>query len=851
MSDWVRRLMHGTQALWRRLAPIAGRVSLALANALATLGRALGWAQAQFARLPISGLGWAMLGFLLLSAVYIAVTPPFEAYDELKHYALVNALGNGGLPVANAQGGALWGEHASQPLLYYALAAVLTSPIDQSDFVNYLVFNPFASLHDPFTLGNKNLLLTTLDAPRTQGAPLAVLVLRVANALIALTTLYAVHRIGKRIFVQRPSVALLAVLLTAFNPAFIATSASVSNASLAIALNAVALWQIVRLWQEGLKLDRSALLALTLAVGVAVHLSALFFVLLALAVGLAVARRNRAWAGLAVLAGLLVGTLALLNGWWFVRNFQLYGDLSGLSVMSSAAGLRQTPLTLEGVLSAFASFRASYWGVFGVNNVAMPMWLYFVFDALTFVALFGVAFLFAQLYAIRDFAHARRELFGALLLLCVWLVGLLAYAVTLITLERTDGRLLFPFISAISPLLAAGLIEVLWWLLYFLTPPDRSYVRATDAVPSEVLHPNVVWTGRWLAVFAFVAPLAVIVPTYAPAQPLATLPATATPVYARYGDAVELVGYDFGALDRRYSPTETMPITLYWRALAPAPVDYRLSVGVVAPNGEVVGKLDTLPSLGKLRTSTWQADALYADTSYVRLQGDPKLFYAFRVHVTLWDDVQRARLPIADVDGAPIAHVLLDGGVVAFPRLLTQFSGAADLSRMDARGREFGVAREDGQFTRHLRLEQFSYDARLRELVLIWDTLDEMATDYAFFAHILDENGDIIGQKDVRPQMPTRFWRFGERLFILHSMAFPNGLGSGSYTLIVGVYDPTTMARLTLQANEDAPPFDFVRLFGFEIDDSGAFVSEELETLQPVPTPTNAAELAPAPAPTP
>jgi hypothetical protein len=851
MNDWTGRLMGWGASAWRAISPILARGALMLANALAALGRAIGWMQAQFARLPISALGWAMLGFLLLSAVYIAVTPPFEIYDELKHYALVNSISNGGLPVASAQGGALWGEHASQPLLYYALAALATSPIDQSDFVTYLVFNPFASPYDTFTLGNKHLLLTTLDAPRTQGAALAVMVLRALNALIALGTLYAVHRIGRRIFVQRPSVALLGVLLTAFNPAFIATSASVGNASLAIALNALVLWQVVRLWQEGFMLHRSALLALTLAIGIAVHLSALFFMLFALAVGVAVARRNRAWAGLAVLLGLVVGASALLNGWWFVRNFQLYGDASGLSVMASAAGLRQTPLTLEGVLSAFAGFRATYWGVFGVNNVALPFSFYFVFDLLTFVALFGVAFLFAQLHAIRDFAHARRELFGALLLLWVWLIGLLAYAVTLVTLERADGRLMFPFISALSPLLAAGLIEVLWWLLYFLTPPDRSYVRATDAVPAEVLHPNAVWAGRWLALFAFVAPLAVIVPTYAPPTPLEALPAGATPVYARYGDAVELVGYEFDTLNRRYSPTETVPITLYWRALAPASSDYRLSVGVVSPQGQTIGKLDTLPILGKLRTSTWQTGSIYADTSYVRLQGDLTLSYAFRVQVTLWDDAQRTRLPITDADGAPIAHVLLDGGVIAFPRLLTQFSGAADLSRMDARGREFGEARDDGQFARYLRLEQFSYDARLQELVLIWDTLNEMDTDYAFFAHVLDESGTIVGQKDVRPQMPTRFWRFGERLFTLHALAFPDGLRAGSYTLIVGVYDPVTMARLTLQADEEAPRFDFVRLFGFEIGEDGAFVSEELEALQPVPTPTTAAELAPAPAPTP
>ena len=67
--------------------------------------------------------------FVALSVSYSVVTPIFEASDELWHYPVVQYIAAGhGLPVQTpVDRPGLWKQQASQPPLYYALAALLTA----------------------------------------------------------------------------------------------------------------------------------------------------------------------------------------------------------------------------------------------------------------------------------------------------------------------------------------------------------------------------------------------------------------------------------------------------------------------------------------------------------------------------------------------------------------------------------------------------------------------------------------------------------------------------------------------------------------------------------------------------
>ena len=106
------------------------------------------------------GVALILAASFLLFCLYNALTPPFEASDELWHFPLVQFLATGhGLPVQHAgqtDSDAPWRQEASQPPLYYLMAAVVTAPIDSSNWRELRRINPHADNGVPTRDGNAN-----------------------------------------------------------------------------------------------------------------------------------------------------------------------------------------------------------------------------------------------------------------------------------------------------------------------------------------------------------------------------------------------------------------------------------------------------------------------------------------------------------------------------------------------------------------------------------------------------------------------------------------------------------------------------------------------------------------------
>lgn len=820
----LRPVFGAMDTAMRRVADWGNRLVVALHPVFSVLNKVLQRVVAWLGRVQflLSGLQWILAFFLLAGVFYTVATPPLEAQDELKHYQLVRVLGNGGLPVQHPDAPMVWGEHASQPLLYYVLASLLDSRIDTSDFYTVTQPNPHARPRDWGAIGNVNgLLHDNVPAPPT-GTALSVYLLRLINVGVAMVTLLAVHRVGQVVSPKRPAVALLAVGITAFNPMFVFTVAQVGNASLAIALNSLLIWACVRVLVDGIHGRTTAAIVLLVALGAVVHMATLALLPVVVAVWAYRARKDNRWAQFAGACFLLIWAFILLAGWWYYRNLQLYGDGLGLGVMVQLAQTRTEALTLQALLNEFAHFRVSYWGLFGAENLLMNVFLYAVFDLFTFSAILGVVFVIAQLYAIRDFAHARAELRVLVLLAGVLGAGMVAYFVWMLHVDKVAGAMLFPFMAATSPLLAVGFMEWVWWLVFVTTPLDRSYVRAGDAVPAEVLHPNAVWVGRWFAMVALLVPFIMIQPAYMPPAPLAEVPADITPVYARYGD-IELVGYD--VMNRRYTPSELVEVTFYWRAVAPIADNYMLSIALVDASGAEIGKVDSYPALGRLRTSRFVVGAVYADTYYLRLSDRLLRPQTVRVQATWWDDTHAQRLPIVDENARPLEAVLLDVGAVVSPSLLTQFTGVITLQDVPHLHREFGSTH---------RLEAFALDEQSGQFIAVWEAIGFTDGLYTAFVHVLGRDGAWLGGVDVMPALPTRYWRMGERFYTEHAL---KGLLAGlppseGYQLVVGLYDGVTGERAPLPEVVENP-YNGYSVLTFAIRDDGTFFAPALEALRP------------------
>src|SRR5512135_1161878 len=83
----------------------------------------------------------------VLAALYSVTVPLFETPDEQTHFPLVQRLAHGeGLPLQRVGERTLWSQEGSQPPLYYALSAAVTSWIDTTDLPAVLYANPHAEI---------------------------------------------------------------------------------------------------------------------------------------------------------------------------------------------------------------------------------------------------------------------------------------------------------------------------------------------------------------------------------------------------------------------------------------------------------------------------------------------------------------------------------------------------------------------------------------------------------------------------------------------------------------------------------------------------------------------------------
>ncbi|MFN2241960.1 MAG: DUF2079 domain-containing protein [Anaerolineae bacterium] len=80
--------------------------------------------------------------------------------------------------------------------------------------------------------------------------------------------------------------------------------------------------------------------------------------------------------------------------------------------------------------------------------------------------------------------------------------------------------------------------------------------------------------------------------------------------------------------------------------------------------------------------------------------------------------------------------------------------------------------------------------------------------EYTVFVHLLDEAGNRVTQGDGVPgylgALPTTLWEPGVPLLDRHILSLPEDLAAGTYSLLIGWYDPQSGARLLLPSGEDA-----------------------------------------------
>jgi 4-amino-4-deoxy-L-arabinose transferase-like glycosyltransferase len=134
--------------------------------------------------------------------------------------------------------------------------------------------------------------------------------------------------------------------------------------------------------------------------------------------------------------------------------------------------------------------------------------------------------------------------------------------------------------------------------------------------------------------------------------------AIAHPVTVRFGDGIELLGYD---LDRvEVAPGDTLHLTLYWHALEQIDRSYSVFNHLVGGDQRIWGQKDGVPGAGALPTSSWIAGEYIVDEYDVPLRENVPAGQ-YLIETGMYDPQTLIRLPIFDEGGTQAGdRVLLE-----------------------------------------------------------------------------------------------------------------------------------------------------------------------------------------------
>ncbi|HEY6041142.1 MAG TPA: hypothetical protein VIX58_03345, partial [Anaerolineae bacterium] len=414
------------------------------------------------------GNRWLLLilvAYLALTSLYNLTTPILETPDAVWHYAYVRQLAfKRELPVVDAEGVAPYRHEGLQPPLYYAIGALWIGWMNPDEASNLPARNPYAQIGLPLAGSNDN-RNAFLDAPGLvnplSGGSVAIHILRFYSTLLGAGTVLLTYLSAREILLTWDSkvgpgngAALLATAFVAFLPQFLFVSASVSNDNLAILLSHAAVWQTLVTMRAGLNAGRAAVLGVLVGLALVTKLNTITLIGL-VGLGFAYVLFKTRQIKQVLIGGAIFAPLVLvISGWWYWRNFQLYGDPTTFARLAALVGERPAQPGLARWISAeFEGLRLSSWGIFGWFNILASPAFYSFFDILAMIGIIGLGVLIWR----------NRGLDLRFFLLPCWIVvvifSLWRYSSEIVS---SQGRLLFPALSAWA---------IMWsWGISALTP---------------------------------------------------------------------------------------------------------------------------------------------------------------------------------------------------------------------------------------------------------------------------------------------------------------------------------------------------------------------------------------------
>ena len=717
-----------------------------------------------------------LAAFFALGMTYSIITPIFEAPDELQHYARTKRLAEAiGLIQLDPTVSRLANQERYQQPLYHLMGALATFWDDASDMSKLLWFNPHADIGVAKEDGNVNLLIhTSAESFPYRGTSLGVHALRLLSVLMGTGTVLITYLIALEIFPQRQHLALGAAAINAFIPQFLFISGAVNNDNLVTILSSIALWLLIPLVETPISIRRSILIGVVIGLATLTKVNSLGLLPLAVLVIAISSYRQRSFKLFISRVALVLAIVALLSGWKFVRNWQLYGDPTALQMFLNTLAPRHPQPTLRQFMAEWGDYAQSLWGLFGLGNVSLGVPASHILNTVALLGALGTLIFLVRAWR-RGQAHAGDWI--KVLILLAWLVILFGSLMTwVIRIATSIGRFLFPAISSISILLFLGLSQF----------APRRYTKAMVCL-----------VGGLMFVIAVITPFRYIAPAYAKPSLLSSEEIKAIPncLDISFGGTMELLGYDLEAAagyplptSHYLKPGDSLTVTLYWQSLAQMSQNYSVFVHLLDENELIVAQRDMYPGQGLYPTSLWSVGDAIANRYVLTL---PETAFApnqVQLEVGLYNFATGERLLAYGPDGESLGDNARFHEIEIIPRAEAEVPNPANFN-----------------FGNRIALIGYDMDRRSASpgetihLILYWRTLTEMEEDYVVFVHLLRGKDQIWARVDSQPldgAAPTSTWQLGQIFEDSYDLITKPDTPPGAYEIEVGLYLPQAGKRL-------------------------------------------------------
>jgi hypothetical protein len=490
--------------------------------------------------------------------------------------------------------------------------------------------------------------------------------------------------------------------------------------------------------------SRQRFMLLGLTIGLAILAKASGLLLLVLLVGLIVWRDGRSPRQLLLNLGLSLGPSLLVAGWLLGRNWFLYGDITATNRFIELAG-GDRYYTFSQVLADLDRVALSAVAFFGWMTVQPPGWVYWVW---------GGVLVTAVLTALHHlFRHKTSPTFPFFMLTgwCL-LVGAGWFQFSLRT-PADQGRLLFPALLPVALALAYGLGRYRW----------RKFVPVITLITTLYC-------------------LLVTIPqAYAPPPILTEVPADVCCLRAEMGQGLTLLAANIGS--ETAHPGDWLPITLYWQTQSvpdKAPVEV---VEFLGRDGASIGKLHTYHGGGRFPATLWPVGSIVVDEVWVQVLSQAAVPTQSTLFVRLLDGP------------APVAAGTVKIVPGEWPDMATPLAQLGE-----------GIELVEAQLA-----PATAEPGTAATILLRWQIRQDIDREYVTFVHLGEPTRQPLAQADGAPlngYYPTYLWARGEVFGDEYELLVPEGLADGRYPIHIGLYDPTTGARLPLSQNNQRQPQD-------------------------------------------